>query len=85
MHSLEDVAKSLAQALDGLETNLEDRLRDLSEREEEVGSARGRAREAHAHTRRATAAIDQSIRTLRALLEESAEETASKSAETAGD
>lgn len=72
MSILEEAVKTLAAALDSLETRVDDRLGDLSHSADALDSARGQARAARHHAGEASTTLAQAIGDLKALLREPA-------------
>lgn len=73
MSSLEESVKHLADALDALETNLDERLQDLAHHSDAVDAARRQARTARAQTAAAADGVATAIRELRAILKDDAD------------
>lgn len=72
MADLETSAKALADALDALESRLEQRLHDLTDAQETSALLRRQTRAAHAFTAGAAENLNRAIGDLRALLDETA-------------
>lgn len=72
MADLETSAKALAQALDALETRLDQRLHDIADAQESAALMRRQTRAAHEFTAAAAEDLNRAIGDLRALLGETA-------------
>jgi prefoldin subunit 5 len=68
MTSLDDAARSLTKALETLETRLEERLGELSERREGEHAVRRQARIARTHATAASDGLSSAVSDLKALL-----------------
>lgn len=74
MSSLEEAVKTLAGALDALESRLDERLADLGEDADAVDAAQRQARAAREHAGGAASELAAAIGDLKALLNPPAEE-----------